>query len=83
MKKLLLAGVFAISSVAPAFAGDLLAACEAYAAESGEDASACACIVDQASGNDAVTAELLAVSSEADLETLSEEATAVLAACES
>lgn len=82
MKKVLLAGLFAMSSVAPAFAGDVQAHCEAYQAEHGGEAD-CSCIAEKAAGDDALTAEILAISTPADLESAGEDATALAQSCTS
>ncbi len=80
MKKLLLAGVFAVSSVAPAFAGDVQAHCEAYQAEHGGEAS-CSCLAEQVAGDDALTAEILAISTPSDVEAASDAVKAAAEAC--
>ena len=79
MKKLMIAAAAAGFAVAPALAGDLEAHCESYAAENDGDASGCACLA--ASADDAMTAELMAVESDADIEALSEASLEAIAAC--
>ena len=83
MKKILIAfaavGAAAGFSLAPAFAGELETQCEAYAAENGTDPSGCSCLAETADAD--ATAELMAVQSQADIESLSEGALAAIQAC--
>lgn len=81
MKKLIFAFTAAAGFAAtPAFAGDLEAHCEAYAAENGIEPAGCPCLAEKAA-EVGVTDELLAVESEADSEGISAAAQAVVDAC--
>lgn len=83
MKKLMIAAAaagFALSpALSPAMASELQGHCEAYAAENGTDASGCSCLAETADAD--ATAELMAVTSEADLEALSDNAKGAIQAC--
>ena len=80
MKKLMIAAAAVAGfAAAPALAGDLEAHCESYAAENDGDASGCACLA--AAADDAMTAELMAVESDADVEALSEASLEAIASC--
>ena len=80
MNKLVIA-VSALGLMAsPALAGgDLEGYCEGYAAENGTDPSGCACLADAADAD--MTAELMEVASEADIEGLSDASKEAIAAC--
>ena len=79
MKKLIAALCAAGLAASPAFADDLEAHCESYAAESGGDASGCACLAEAADAD--MTAELMEVASEADIEGLSDASKEAIAGC--
>ena len=79
MKKLIIAFAAAGALTAPAFAGDLETYCEGYMADTGGDASGCACLAETADAD--ATAELMEVASEADVEGLSDSAKEAIAAC--
>jgi hypothetical protein len=79
MKKLIAALAASGFALAPAFASDLEAHCEAYAAENGTDGAGCACLAETADAD--ATAELLAVAGPEDLETLSDGSKEAIAAC--
>lgn len=83
MKKIattLTAAAFAAFSLgAVAHADDLEAHCVAYADENGSDSSGCACLAEAADAD--MTAELMAVAAESDLEGLSDGAKEAIAAC--
>ena len=78
MKKLAILALSASFLAAPAFAGDLEAHCVAVTSEGG-DPSGCACLAEAA--DDAMTEELLAVESDADIEGLSDASKEAIAAC--
>lgn len=80
MKKLILAGLFAAASVSPALA-DAEAACEAYAAENGGDASGCACLGEAAAADAELAAALEAISSPEDLEAADDSTKDAIRAC--
>lgn len=79
MKRLIAALCAAGFAASPALAGDLQAYCEAYADENGTDPSGCACLADAADGD--MTAELMEVASEADIEALSDASREAIASC--
>lgn len=80
MKKLLAALCAAGLAVSPALAGDDFEAyCEGYMEENDGDASGCACLA-EASDEDMVK-ELMEVSSDADLEGLSDASKEAIASC--
>lgn len=79
MKKFIAVLCVAGFAASPAFADDLEAYCESYAAESGGDASGCACLAEAADAD--MTAELMEVSSDADIEGLSDAAKEAIASC--
>ncbi len=79
MKTLITAASVAGLMLSPAFASDLEAHCEAYTTESGGDPSGCACLADAADAD--MTAELMAVASDADIEALSDASKGAIAAC--
>ncbi len=79
MKKMTIALALAGFWAAPAYASDLEAHCEAYAAENGVDASGCACLAETADAD--ATEELLAVNSPEDVEAVSDSAKEAIAAC--
>ncbi len=64
---------------APALASELEDQCVAYAAETSGDASGCSCLAEAA--DDTMTAELMAIESEADIEGLSEASKGAIASC--
>lgn len=79
-KELITAGALAVAFIAaPSFANDLEDKCVAYNEENGGDPSGCACLGESAEGD--VYEEFMAIESQADLEALSDDAKAVLAAC--
>lgn len=84
MKKIISLAAIGALSMSPAvtgaaFASDLQSHCEAIAAESGGDASGCACLAEAA--DDTAAAELLAVTAPEDIENLSDATRQVLAIC--
>ena len=79
MKKLITALAVAGFALAPAFASELEAHCEAYVSENGGDPSGCSCLAETADAD--ATAELLAVASQADVDALSDDAKSAIAAC--
>lgn len=80
MKNLFIAASVLGLIASPALAGsDLEGHCEAYAAENGTDPSGCGCLAETADAD--MTAELMEVASEADLETLSDASKEAIAAC--
>lgn len=79
MNKFAIALAFAVFASAPALADDLEGHCEAYAEENGTDASGCGCLAETADAG--ATEELLAVASPDDLDGLSDNAKAAIAAC--
>jgi len=79
MKKLIAALCAAGFAIAPALAEDLEAHCEAYAADNGTDPAGCACLADAADAD--MAAELMEVSSEADIESLSDASREAIASC--
>ena len=81
MKKLILAGLFAAASAAPAFANETEEACNAYAAANGSDASGCACLGEAADADPALASALATITEPADLEALDASAQEAIAAC--
>ena len=79
MKKLLIAVAAAGFSLAPALASDLESYCVDYVSQNGGDTSGCSCLAETADAD--ATAELLQVQSDADVEALSDNAKAAIAAC--
>ncbi len=80
MKKLLISALAAGLAVSPAFASsDLEAQCVAYTTETGGDPSGCSCLAESADAD--MTAELMAVASEEDLQALSQPSKDAIAAC--
>ena len=79
MKKLFAGAVAGGLMLSLAAAGDLESACVEYVEANGGDTSGCSCLAD--ASDDAMTAELLAVESEADLEGLSDASKEALASC--
>lgn len=83
MKKLVIAlaaaGTAAGFSLSPALANDLEDHCTDYVTQGGGDPSGCACLAETADSS--ATKELLAVTSEADIEGLSDSAKEAIAAC--
>ncbi len=80
MMKQLAAIVLGVSFVAaPALANDLETQCVAYASETSGDASGCSCLAKAADG--AMTEELMAIQSEADIEALSDASKGAIASC--
>ena len=79
MKKLITALAVAGFALAPAFASELESHCEAYVTENGGDPSGCSCLAETADAD--ATEELLAVASQADVDALSDDAKAAIAAC--
>lgn len=79
MKKAMIGGFIAAMMVSTAGASELQAACEAYAAENDVDAAGCSCLAENADAD--VTAELLGITSEAELDAVSDATKEVLAAC--
>ncbi|WP_425410533.1 hypothetical protein [Hyphococcus sp.] len=66
--------------VSPVLAeSDLKAYCEGFTTQTGGDPSGCACLADSADA--AISDELMAVESEADLEMLSQASKDAIAAC--
>lgn len=79
MKKLMIAALAAGLAISPAFAGDLEEYCVAYVNESGGDPSGCSCLADAADAS--MSEELMAVQSDADVESLSDASKEAIAAC--
>lgn len=80
MKRCAFAALLAGFVVAPTAASELEDYCVAYTTEkAGGDPSGCACLAEAA--DDAMTQELLAVQSEADVEALSDASKEAIAAC--
>ncbi|MHA7871990.1 MAG: hypothetical protein ACX939_06560 [Hyphococcus sp.] len=79
MKKYLIALASAGFAIAPAFAGDLESYCVEYTSDNGGDPSGCSCLADAADAS--MAEELMAVSSEADIEGLSDASKEAIAAC--
>ena len=79
MKKLTIALFVAAATLTPALASELEDKCVSYSAENGGDASGCSCLAETADA--AATEELLAVQSDEDIEALSDDAKAAIAAC--
>ncbi|MEZ5893522.1 MAG: hypothetical protein R3C58_10355 [Parvularculaceae bacterium] len=79
MKKLMILTFAAATMLTPAMASELEDKCTAYAQENGTDASGCSCLAETA--DDAATQELLAVASPEDIQGLSDDAKAAIAAC--
>ncbi len=79
MKKQMIALVAAGFAISPAFAGDLEQYCIDYSTDNGGDPSGCSCLADTADAS--MTEELMAVSSEADIEALSDASKEAIAAC--
>lgn len=79
-KQLITASALAFAfMVTPSFANDLEDKCVAFNEENGGDSSGCACLGESAEGD--VYEEFMAITSQADLEGLSDDAKAVLATC--
>lgn len=80
MKKFIAALCVAGFAVSPALAGDDLEAyCESYMAETDGDASGCSCLAEASDAD--MTAELMEVASEEDLEGLSDASKEAIASC--
>ncbi len=79
IKQIAAAGlVFSLFS-GPALAEDLESYCVAYTTEAGGDSSGCSCLAESADAD--MTAELMTVASEADIEGLSDASKEALDAC--
>jgi len=82
MKKIttsIIAGVFALTG--SALANEFEDHCVAITTDSGGDSSGCSCLAAAADGDADMTAELLSVTSEAEIENLSADAQGAIAAC--
>lgn len=79
MRMIAAAAMLAAVGAAPAAASELEDHCVAYTTENAGDPTGCACLADAA--DEAMTKELLAVASEADVEALSEPSKQAIAAC--
>lgn len=79
MKKLLGATATLALLAAPVAASDLEAYCVEYTEANSGDSSGCACLADKA--DDTMADELMAISSDADLEALSDASKEAIAAC--
>lgn len=79
MKKQIVAAIAASFAISPAFAGDLEGYCVEYTTGNGGDPSGCSCLAEAA--DDSMTEELMAVASEADMESLSDASKEAIAAC--
>ena len=79
MKKILIAGVIAGFAFSPAIAGELEDYCTAYVTGNGGDPSGCSCLEEASDGD--MTAEILGVESDEDIQALSEASKEAIAAC--
>ncbi len=79
MKKLLIGACAAGLMLTPSIASELESQCEAYTTETGGDPSGCGCLAEAADAD--MTAELMAVASQEDVDALSDASKAAIAAC--
>ncbi|MBB5517628.1 hypothetical protein [Amphiplicatus metriothermophilus] len=75
------ATAFAAAGVAPAFANEIAAQCEAYVAEHGGDSSGCPCLGEAAANDPALAAAISAIETPEDLDAADAATKEAIAAC--